>query len=66
MGRSREIRLFMATCALIFFVSACGSVGGNGAEEDRQEPLLPSAEPSPEVSGSLVRDPCPEKGQLPV
>ena len=59
MGRSKEICGFTAACVLFFSltVTACGSAGNNGQREWHQQPPLPSAEPSPEVSeGTEVAD----------
>ncbi len=68
MGRSREIRGFTAACILIFSITACGNAGNSGQGEDRQEPPLPSAGPSPEASegaNEVAGSECREPVQLP-
>lgn len=59
MGRSKEMGRFTAAGILLFSltVTACASAGNSGQEEWHQQPPLPSAEPSPEVSeGTEIAD----------
>jgi hypothetical protein len=68
MRRSTEIGGFTAACVLTLSITACGNAVDSGQGEDRHQPPLPSAGPSPEAGkGANVADgsECRKTFQLP-